>query len=156
MNESTAPASHLVEISRGAKRLPQEPDEVEMRAWLGDVLGRLGSSASSVSVRVVGAEEMRALNARYRGNPQATNVLAFPDNVRDEAEHRLLGDIAVCNQVVLEESRRYLMPFRNRYAQMLVHGLLHLLGHDHVGDEERAEMEHLERDLLARLGMSEH
>lgn len=155
MSATADRTTHVIDVSRGLGSLPGEPGDAEVQRWLGEALDALGSGAAAVSVRIVGEEEMLALNASYRNNPRPTNVLSFPDNVRDEMERRLLGDIAVCSEVVRAESEQHSVPFRDRYAHMLVHGLLHLLGHDHAGDRERAKMESLERKLLARLGMGD-
>ena len=153
MNAATTAKPCVIEISRGTDPLPGEPDESEIRFWLRESLTALGKTAATVSLRILDAEEMQALNGSYRDQPSPTNVLAFPDNVQDESAHQLLGDIALCSQVVLAESKQYSIPFRDRYAHILVHGLLHLLGHDHLHEGERAEMETLEGTLLARLGM---
>ena len=148
-------AAHMIEVSRGTEALPDEPDEADIRSWLNLAMTELCEGPSTVSVRVVDSGEMCSLNSSFRGKPNPTNVLSFPDEVTDEAGNQLLGDIAVCNEVVMQESQRFDIPYRARYAHMLIHGLLHLVGHDHIDDEERGVMESLERELMANLGMND-
>ena len=143
----------VIDISRGPEPLPGEPEEPEIRTWLQEALAWLGQSAASVSVRILDTDEMAALNGSFRNQASPTNVLSFPDLVVDENDHQLLGDIALCSQVVQRESQQFAIPFRDRYAHILVHGLLHLLGHDHQQAGERATMEKLEVALMAQLGM---
>ena len=143
---------HEVGVSRSAERLPGEPDEGQLSRWLEFVLDRLNRQPSEVSVRIVDEQEITSLNAQYRGLEKATNVLSFPAGISvDEVE--VLGDIVICSKVVKLESDQYGRGFTDRYAHMLIHGLLHLLGYDHMEEAPRIRMEQLETDLLLRLGM---
>ncbi len=143
---------HEVGVSRSAERLPGEPDEGQLSRWLEFVLDRLNRQPSEVSVRIVDEQEITSLNAQYRGMEKATNVLSFPAGISvDEVE--VLGDIVICSKVVKLESDQYGRGFTDRYAHMLIHGLLHLLGYDHMEEAPRIRMEQLETDLLLRLGM---
>ena len=143
---------HEVGVSRSAERLPGEPDEGQLSRWLEFVLDCLNRQPSEVSVRIVDEQEITSLNAQYRGLEKATNVLSFPAGISvDEVE--VLGDIVICSKVVKLESDQYGRSFTDRYAHMLIHGLLHLLGYDHIEGVARARMEELETDLLLRLGM---
>ena len=143
---------HEVGVSRSAERLSEEPDEAQVVSWLEFVLDRLDRQSSEVSVRIVGEDEIAALNGQYRGQGNATNVLSFPAGISVE-EVEFLGDIVICSKVVKLESDQYGLGFSDRYAHMLIHGLLHLLGYDHIEEVARARMEELETDLLLRLGM---
>ena len=143
---------HEVEVSRSAERLSEEPDEAQVVFWLEFVLDRLDCQSSEVSVRIVGEDEIAALNGEYRGLGNATNVLSFPAGISVE-EVEFLGDIVICSKVVKLESDQYGKGFANRYAHMLIHGLLHLLGYDHMEEAAQIRMEQLEIDLLLRLGM---
>jgi probable rRNA maturation factor len=120
--------------------------------WLKFVLGLLDRQSSEVSVRIVDEDEIAALNGQYRGLGNATNVLSFPAGISVE-KVEFLGDIVICSKVVKRESYEYGKGFSERYAHMLIHGLLHLLGYDHIEEAARARMEELETDLLVRLGM---
>jgi probable rRNA maturation factor len=143
-----------VEVSRSVEPLDEEPDQRDVTDWLKKAYSKLGKQRSEVSVRVVSTEEISNLNQTYRGNPSPTNVLSFPADLESEQGVTLLGDIVICSQVVLAESREYEKSFGDRYAHMVVHGMLHLMGYDHQEDAERVEMESLEVELLGYLGIS--
>jgi len=109
-----------------------------------------------VSVRIVDANEVRALNRDYRGKDTATNVLSFPAGplagLPDDAL-MLLGDIVVCASVVDREAAEQDKAVADHWAHMLVHGTLHLLGFDHENDADAAEMEALETQVLTAHGL---
>jgi len=143
---------HEVEVSRSVEILAGEPDEAQIASWLEFALDSLDRQASEVSVRIVGEQEIASLNAQYRGRENATNVLSFPAGISVE-EVEFLGDIVICSKVVKLESDQYGIGFTDRYAHMLIHGLLHLLGYDHMEEAARIRMEHMETDLLSGIGM---
>lgn len=145
--------NHQIEISRAIDDLAGEPDDQQIRDWLQRSLQALEHPGAEVSVRIVGTAEVSALNEQYRDQPAPTNVLSFPAGIESEAHRVLLGDIVICNQIVRDESDAYDKPFTSRYAHMLVHGLLHLLGHDHIEETQRLPMEALEIELLSKLDL---
>jgi len=98
---------------------------------------------------VVGSRESRALNERWRGRAQPTNVLSFP------GDGRLIGDIVVCAPVVAREARAQGKALSAHWAHMVLHGTLHLLGFDHARAADARRMERRERALLARLGFAD-
>ena len=111
-----------------------------------------------VSVRIVDEPEMRNLNRDYRGKDKPTNVLAFPagdPGCMPPGETPLLGDIVVCAGVVAREAEEQGKRPEHHWSHMLVHGTLHLLGHDHADDDEAQAMEALERRVLAALGIAD-
>ena len=113
---------------------------------------------AEVSVRIVDEAEMQALNREYRDKDKPTNVLAFPAGDAGFAppgEIPLLGDVVVCAGVVAREADEQGKPLEHHWAHMLVHGTLHLLGHDHVGDEQAEAMEALERRILDEFGIAD-
>lgn len=103
-----------------------------------------------LSVRVVGEAESAALNGRYRGRAYATNVLSFPAGA-ELPGLRVLGDLVVCGAVVEREARGRGQTSAARWAHMMVHGVLHLLGFDHIEEHEAEVMQALERRILAQL-----
>ena len=105
----------------------------------------------SVCIRVVDEEEMAELNERYRGKPGATNVLAFEADQAEFGQGRL-GDLVICAPEVLREARQYGHTPEARFAHMTIHGLLHLLGHDHDDAATAARMEGMERTVMEQLG----
>jgi len=102
-----------------------------------------------VTIRLVDAEEGRALNRDYRGKDYATNILSFPY----ETEPRLTGDLVICPAVVAREANEQDKPLAAHYAHLVVHGMLHLQGYDHETGEKDAEMmENEESRILTTLG----
>ncbi|KVT55070.1 rRNA maturation RNase YbeY [Burkholderia ubonensis] len=106
---------------------------------------------AQLTVRFVGEEEGRSLNDSYRHKDYPTNVLTF---AYDEApDGTVIGDLVLCCPVVEKEAREQGKPLDAHYAHLLVHGVLHAQGYDHeTSDEDAAEMEALEVDILAKLG----
>ena len=102
-----------------------------------------------MAVRFVDAAEGRALNREWRGKDHATNVLAFPY----ATDPVILGDLAICPPVVRREAAEQGKPVESHFAHLVVHGMLHLQGYDHLNAEDAALMEAKEREILARLGI---
>ncbi len=98
---------------------------------------------------------IRRLNADWRGQDKATNVLSFPAGGGAMPGVRLLGDMAVAWETTRREALAEGKPLQAHLAHLLVHGLLHLLGHDHETDREADAMEQLERRILERLGIAD-
>jgi probable rRNA maturation factor len=114
-----------------------------------------------ISVTLTGDEQVRALNARWRGKDKPTNVLSFP--MADEMDFRranfteaelLLGDIILARGVCEAEAGDKGVSVQQHATHLLVHGTLHLLGYDHHDDREAADMEAREVRALARLGIA--
>ena len=104
-------------------------------------------------IRVVDEAESRALNRDYRGRDKPTNVLSFPFEAPPGVPSDHLGDLVICAPVVAREAAEQGKPPAHHWAHMVVHGVLHLRGFDHLEPEEAEEMEARERALLARLGI---
>jgi probable rRNA maturation factor len=127
------------------------PATRSVRTWVRAALAQRRDDAE-LSVRIVDEEEMRELNSRYRNKNHPTNVLAFPAGIAPELGLPLLGDIVVCAPVVRREALEQNKPARAHWAHMLIHGTLHLLGHDHVRPRQASVMETLEIRILESLG----
>ena len=108
---------------------------------------------AELSIRIVGTREGRGLNRHYRGKDCATNVLSFPVELPRGVASPLLGDLVICAPVVAREARAQRKPLRDHYAHLTVHGVLHLLGYDHVVERDAVRMEALEVAVLAGLGV---
>ena len=119
------------------------PAPAQLRRWARAALGRRGGE---VTLRVVGAAESRSLNARYRGKDKPTNVLSFPSEAPG-----MLGDLVLCAPVVAREAREQGKRPNSHWAHMVVHGVLHLLGFDHIRPADAKVMEGRDRAILARL-----
>lgn len=124
--------------------------------WLTAALA--GRGDVSLALRVVDLDEMQNLNAQYRGQHKPTNVLSFPadlpESVRAQISPQPLGDIVLCAPLVQAEARQQGKAASDHWAHLTVHGLLHLLGHDHQEEGEAAAMEAMEIDCLASLGIA--
>ena len=138
-------AQAVLAIQR-ASRASHIPGDARLRAWARAAL----SKPAVVTLRYVAATEGRRLNREFRGKDYATNVLTFIYG-RDPAG-ALSGDVVICAPVVAREAREQGKDVAAHHAHLLVHGLLHLQGHDHERRAEAARMERLEREILARLG----
>ncbi|GAA0791442.1 rRNA maturation RNase YbeY [Marinobacterium sediminicola] len=133
---------------------PNLPTEADFTLWVETVL-KERKVDGEVCIRIVDQEESQALNAEYRGKDKPTNVLSFPFEVPPGVPVTLLGDLVICADVVAQEAEEQEKPLLHHWAHMVVHGTLHLLGFDHINDDEAEEMEALERDLLARLDIAD-
>ena len=135
------------------------PDDDVVEAWVTravEAARDLGDC--EVSVRIVGAREIRALNRDFRGKDRATNVLSFPAGdvaALPPGEPELLGDVVVCADVVRDESAAQGKAVPDHWAHMLVHGTLHLLGYDHEAEPEADAMEALETTILGAHGIDD-
>ena len=112
---------------------------------------------TSLSILLTDDAEMRKLNAGWRAKDKPTNVLSFPaENAVDPARPpAFLGDVALGLATCKREAREQGKPFANHVAHLIVHGVLHLLGYDHMDDEQAEAMEPLETDILASLGIAD-
>lgn len=128
------------------------PREVDLRRWC-ELALRQRKGDSELTIRLVDEEEGRELNHTWRQKDYATNVLSFPADVPDELlDIPLLGDLVICVPVVEREAVEQGKALQAHWAHLVIHGCLHLLGYDHIDDDEAEEMEDLERQLLAELG----
>lgn len=128
------------------------PCESDMTLWLGACIKQ---QEAELTVRIVDAEESQALNRDYRGKDKPTNVLSFPFEAPPGIELPLLGDLVVCKSVVEQEAKQQDKSLTAHWAHMLVHGCLHLLGYDHIEDDEATIMESLETEILISLGFED-
>jgi len=117
-----------------------------------------------ISVRLTADDEVRTLNAQYRGKDSPTNVLSFPmvqpdliDTVSQNSDdgELLLGDIVLAHGVCAREAADKPVSVEEHATHLLVHGTLHLLGYDHMEDGEAEAMEEIERQALATLGIAD-
>lgn len=127
------------------------PDEATFQRWLEGVLPQFQEEAE-VTIRLVDEAESNELNLTYRGKDKPTNVLSFPFEAPPGIELPLLGDLIICRQVVEQEAVEQEKALEAHWAHMVVHGSLHLLGYDHIEDDEAEEMESLETEIMHGLG----
>ncbi len=132
------------------------PATASFRRWVEAALrGAKRRRATELSIRIVDAAEGRALNRDYRGRDYATNVLSFEADLPPGPKLPLIGDMVICAPVVAREAAEQGKPPRDHWAHLTVHGVLHLLGHDHIVEAEAEAMEALETRILAGLGIAD-
>jgi len=130
------------------------PTRHEFERWVRSALEAV-DSAVELAIRIVDEQESRQLNSRYRGIDKATNVLSFPFEAPPGIDSDYLGDVVICAPVVQREAQQQHKPEKHHWAHMVVHGVLHLRGYDHQRDEQAEEMEMLEKQILAGLGIQD-
>jgi probable rRNA maturation factor len=150
MNTSPSTPSPEVDVQIATSD-SEIPSDEEFRTWVAAALPP-DELASEMTIRIVSADESRALNAQYRHIDKPTNVLSFPSDLPPELEIPLLGDLIVCASVVAREAQEQQKSLTAHWAHMVVHGTLHLLGYDHEVDAEAEIMESLETRILTDLG----
>ncbi len=132
---------------------PDQPDDGQLRHWAFAVLSAARAPAErELLIRIVDEAEMTELNKRYRGKDGSTNVLSFPFESPPGVSLPLIGDLVICDPVVVREAREQNKTVISHWAHMVVHGVLHLLGHDHIEEDQAAQMEQLETVILHELG----
>lgn len=127
------------------------PSQDNFELWVETALRNIMSEAE-LTIRIVDEAESQQLNRDYRGKDKPTNVLSFPFEAPAEIDIPLLGDLIICAPVVEQEAKLQNKSLQAHWAHMVVHGCLHLLGYDHIDDEEAEEMESLETQLIEKLG----
>jgi probable rRNA maturation factor len=133
-----------IQLATEAENLPGGAD---LKRWASAALAEIRSQAELV-IRIVDESESRQLNRQYRGFDKPTNVLSFPFDTPTPVESDLLGDLVICAPVVEREALEQGKPLPDHWAHMVVHGVLHLTGHDHQTESEAQAMEQLERRIL--------
>tara|TARA_R110002096_G_scaffold177599_4_gene354210 strand:+ start:393 stop:833 length:441 start_codon:yes stop_codon:yes gene_type:complete len=127
------------------------PCEDTFRSWVGKVEVE---STQEVALRIVDEAEMTQLNQQYRKKSGVTNVLSFPAELPDGVDVPFLGDIIICAPVVAREAADQGKLLDSHWAHMVVHGILHLQGYDHIDDAEAEQMESLEIKIMHLLGFA--
>ncbi|UFN59240.1 rRNA maturation RNase YbeY [Microbulbifer celer] len=142
-----------LDVQRAFTR-PELPTDEQLALWAAAAVGDHRSEAE-ISLRIVDEEESQAFNSQYRGRHQPTNVLSFPADIPPELGLPLLGDLIICAPVVAREAEQQHKALADHWAHMMVHGTLHLLGYDHIEDDEAEIMENLETRTLGQLGIDD-
>ncbi len=129
------------------------PESALIEQWVCAALAHEKVASAELTIRLVDSAEMRMLNNRYRHKDYPTNVLSFPADIHSEVELEapFLGDIVLCAPVVQEESVEQSTSLMAHWAHMVIHGVLHLLGHDHQNDIEADIMESKEIAILGSM-----
>ncbi len=128
------------------------PEENQIQQWLDLALS--DHPDSELTIRIVNSDESQALNHEYRGKDKPTNVLSFPFEAPPGVQLNLLGDIVICAAIVAQEADDQNKALLAHWAHMVVHGCLHLLGYDHITNDEAEIMEAREILILDQAGFN--
>lgn len=156
--------STFVDIQIATEDL-QIPSEADFQLWVDSVLIHQNLVNKEITVRIVDEDEIQQLNQQFRGKNNPTNVLSFPFEIPDicltdelqneEGVDNYLGDLIICTQVVAKEAKQQNKQNLHHWAHMIVHGTLHLLGYDHIEDNEASVMESIEISILQKLAIDD-
>ncbi|MEH6822680.1 MAG: rRNA maturation RNase YbeY [Motiliproteus sp.] len=132
----------------------QIPSLAEFQHWAEHAL-KDRIETTELCIRVVDEAESQQLNRDYRGKDKPTNVLSFPFEAPPGIELNLLGDLVICAPVVAHEAQEQHKALNHHWAHLVIHGILHLLGYDHIEEQQAQIMESLETRLLAGLDIAD-
>ena len=138
-----------VQIATGEKDLPSSE---KIQHWLTTAFPDLENKL--VLIRFVDESESAELNLNYRRKHGPTNILSFPLELPDSVPNDQLGDLVICTTVTNKEAAQQQKTTTDHYCHLLIHGVLHLMGYDHLDNQQAEKMEGLEIKLLKRLGIS--
>ena len=139
----------------------QIPAFEKMQSWIHAVLEKVDCNFErpEITVRIVSCEECQQLNSDYRGKDKPTNVLSFPfeapEMIPAEELGEFLGDLVICEQVLQREAEQQNKSIDSHWAHLIIHGILHLLGFDHIEEQDANRMEALEVELMKELGFED-
>lgn len=160
MNDGGVPVDLTLQVA--TEPAAAVPSEGDFSGWVGKALSMAEGefpAGPCVTIRIVGADESRELNDRYRGKSNPTNVLAFPAGdaaaMVPAGEGTELGDLVMCLEVVSGEAAEQNKQLVAHFAHLAIHGTLHLLGYEHQDDAQAEVMEALERRILGALGFDD-
>ncbi len=133
----------------------QQPDDNSLQHWVQTAL-ELESLSGQIElcVRIVDEAEISTLNQQYRQRSAPTNVLSFSAENIPQIPVHMLGDLVICATVVNQESQQQNKTIDAHWAHMVIHGVLHLCGYDHINDIDAQQMESRELAILNKLGFS--
>ncbi len=149
--------SNLIVDIQNASAYPSIPEDSLLEKWVSNALSfiEIEEPNTELTIRFADADEIQALNNDYRSKDKPTNVLSFPATCNlPESDVYFLGDLIICLTVVEAEAIEQEKTFNDHLAHMVTHGVLHLLGYDHIIDEEAEEMESLEIEILEALSIA--
>jgi len=128
-------------------------DARALKAAMRKLLESVDEPDAAISVTLVDDDTIAVLNREHRGKNNPTDVLSFPLEPEHFANERLLGDIVISVDTARRQAADYDAPLQREIERLMIHGLLHVLGHDHVDPQERRRMEAEEQRLAAAIGM---
>jgi len=129
------------------------PEEQQFQQWV-DAALRDYDADTEIVIRIVDENESAQLNEKYRKKQGPTNILSFPFEAPAGINMDLLGDLVICAPVLANEARQQQKKLQQHWAHIIVHGVLHLLGYDHIEGVEAEQMETLEVKILQHLNIA--
>jgi probable rRNA maturation factor len=142
-----------LQIETKSVALADLPSEAQFQIWLDAALADQPKEFE-VLIRLVDEAESAQLNQEYRGKTGPTNILSFEFEIPDGIPLNLLGDLVICAPLVVKEAQEQHKPVEHHWAHLVIHGVLHLRGYDHVDETEAVEMEAKEIEILKQLNIS--
>lgn len=143
---------YQITVQRAISKNTIMPSSIKLKRWAKAALAEKIPTAE-LTIRITDVAEITELNQTYRHKNKPTNVLSFPlEEIHNEVP--LIGDIVICADVVNQEAHEQNKTLDAHWAHMVVHGVLHLLGHDHEKDHDADIMEALEIQILQSLGFA--
>ncbi len=146
-----------IAVIRNVDGWPDHFDALAKKAVLAALAGAKAKmkGAAEISVLLTDDAEQRELNAQWRQKDSATNVLSFPQIEPFGPVMGILGDITLARETLEREAAELGKSLDDHFTHLMVHGLLHILGYDHIEEDEALQMEGLETQILARLGIDD-
>ncbi|MBL1293521.1 MAG: rRNA maturation RNase YbeY [Thiotrichales bacterium] len=143
-----------LELSDNLVNTTYVPSENLLGKWSLSIFQQQSIKNAEFFIRVVDKAESQELNKKYRDKDTPTNVLAFPLGAPDYVVPLTLGDLVICAEIVEAEAKAQDKSLDAHWAHMIVHGVLHLLGFDHIDDDQASQMESLEVKVMQGLGFA--
>lgn len=138
------------------EHFPNAPSAADFERWVAGALAKAKPNTNiELTIRLVDQSESQQLNHDFRGKDKPTNVLSFPYEPEDEEDANYLGDLAICVAVVELEAEQQDKEVISHFCHMTIHGTLHLLGYDHIEDQDADVMEQLETELMLDFGFTD-
>jgi len=131
----------------------ETPQASDFITWANTALAGRKNNAE-LTIRIVNENEITDLNNRYRHKNSPTNVLSFPAEYANDIPVSLIGDVVICAPVVIKEAKDQQKDPIAHWAHLTIHGTLHLLGYDHINEQDAKKMESTEIALLKQLGFT--
>ncbi|MBL4659659.1 MAG: rRNA maturation RNase YbeY [Alcanivoracaceae bacterium] len=147
------PLAKLIPVLLNNDSSSEIPSIEEFNAWVEAVIECHGHFIQ-ISIQIVDENTSQELNKTYRNKDKPTNVLSFALDLPEVVEEDLIGDLAICAEIVKQEAIAQNKPENHHWAHMTIHGTLHLLGFDHIDDKDAEIMEVLEIKLLKQLNIA--
>lgn len=152
----TTPAV-MVELTTDVQNVSTQarvPQSVLIKTWAAAAYSKVAGRQAELTVRIVDEDDGRQLNEQYCNQNKATNVLSFPFEDPPNMKTNILGDIVACAPVISREAQEQEKSLHAHWAHLIVHGVLHLCGYRHDGDDDAQIMQRLETEIVEHLGFS--